>query len=229
VRRPARSYGHRILINATARGAMTTEMTAAIAQNPGSNPGSPGRGGRVHDDVAALVHAARAGDACAWDAIVARFGGAIRAVTRGFRLSPADADDVMQTTWLRLLRNIHRLDDPAALKAWLVTTARRESLRALQGQMREIPTDDETLSARPDPATIDEQLAANERRRALRQAVDELPARPRILLRMLMASPDSSYEELGNALRMPVGSIGPTRGRCFNRLRSDPGLLGLVH
>jgi RNA polymerase sigma factor (sigma-70 family) len=208
---------------------MTTELTAAIALKPASSSRAPGSGARARDDVATLVFAARAGDAYAWDEIVARFGGAVRAVTRGFRLSPADADDVMQTTWLRLLRNIHRLEDPAALKAWLVTTARRESLRALQGQVREVPTDHAVLADRPDPEKIDEQLAAEERRRMVRRAVDELPARPRTLLRMLLERPDCSYEEVGSELRMPVGSIGPTRGRCFSRLRRDPGLLSLVH
>jgi RNA polymerase sigma factor (sigma-70 family) len=186
------------------------------------------QGGQDQAVVRGLVRAAAAGDGRAWDDLVRRYGGAIRSVTRGHRLSDADADDVAQTTWLRLLRSIDRLEDPAAVGAWLVTTARRESLRVLQGRTREFPTDEPALLDEPDPASVEERVAEDERREALRRAVRELPARPRALLELLLASPDPSYAEVGAALGIPVGSIGPTRERSLARLRRDPRVLALA-
>ena len=180
------------------------------------------------DSVVALVHAARKGDARAWDAIVQRFGGTIRAVTRGMRLSAADADDVAQTTWLRLLQNIDRLQDPGAIKAWLITTARREALRSLQGGTREFPTADPILEERADPMVVDEHVAQAERGEALRAALDDLPERARTLLEMLVDKPECSYDELSSALGIPVGSIGPTRGRSLQRLRANRRLVWAV-
>jgi RNA polymerase sigma factor (sigma-70 family) len=178
--------------------------------------------------VADLVRAAAAGDAYAWDAIVQRFGGLVRSLARGFRLSDADANDVVQITWLRLLRSIDRLDDPSALKAWLVTTARRESLRLLQSQTRDVLTAEPISSDRADGWALEDEAAERERCRALRDAVDRLPERSRTLVEMLLTNPDCSYEQVGAALGMPIGSIGPTRERSLARLRRDPRLLSAV-
>jgi RNA polymerase sigma factor (sigma-70 family) len=178
--------------------------------------------------VATLVHAARAGDAHAWTTIVQSFGGTIRAVTRGFRLDAAAADDVAQATWLRLLRSIDRLEDPTALKAWLATTARRESLRALQGGAREVPTDQPILDDCSDTTALDEEVADAERARALRAALNELPARARALLELLVNRPDASYDEVSAELGIPIGSIGPTRARSLERLRTNPRLRSAI-
>jgi len=152
----------------------------------------------------------------------------IRGLARGFRLSDADANDVAQTTWLRLLRSIDRLDDPAALKAWLVTTARRESLRLLQSRTRDVVTDEPIPSDRADSSALEDEAAERERCGALRDAVDRLPARSRVLVDLLLTNPEYSYEQVGAALGMPIGSIGPTRERSLARLRRDPRLLSAV-
>src|SRR3954462_14793229 len=92
-------------------------------------------------EVEELVDAARAGDAAAWDALVDRFLPLVTAVIRRLRLSAADADDVNQTVWLRLLEHLDRLREPRALPGWLATTARREGLRMLKRRGREVSVD----------------------------------------------------------------------------------------
>src|ERR1700744_5296203 len=110
----------------------------------------------AREELVGLVWAARMGSEGAWEEIVRRFTGTVRAATSGFRLGRADAGDLLQTVWLRLLTNIDRLEDPGALRGWLATTARRESLRILQGQTREVPSDDPLLAERPEPSNADE-------------------------------------------------------------------------
>jgi RNA polymerase sigma factor (sigma-70 family) len=88
------------------------------------------------------VAAALAGDQAAWQQIVDRHAGLVWSVVRGFRLDQAEACDVAQTVWLRLVENLPRVHQPAALPGWLATTARRESIRALRRSQREIPSED---------------------------------------------------------------------------------------
>src|SRR5579862_4969584 len=84
------------------------------------------------DEVAGWLRAAAGGDAKAWDCLVERFNNLVWAVARSHRLSSADAADVSQTTWLRLVENLDRIQQPERLGAWLATTARRESLAAIR-------------------------------------------------------------------------------------------------
>lgn len=172
--------------------------------------------------VAAQVRAAAAGDAGAWSDLVARFNGLVWSVARGHGLSTADAGDVVQTTWLRLVERLDTIREPERVGAWLATTARRESLQTLRRSGRQIPTDDHyQLEPRQrDEQPVEAALLRAERDRMLWQAVDELAPMCRQLLRVLMADPVPSYEQVGAALDMPVGSIGPTRGRCLQRLRT---------
>jgi RNA polymerase sigma factor (sigma-70 family) len=124
---------------------------------------------------------------------------------------------VVQTTWLRLVEHLDRLQDPSRVGAWLATTARRECLRVLRDSARQVPT--EELPETPVNAELDAALLAAERDRALWQAFGGLSERCQALLRILVADPPPSYEEIGAALDMPIGSIGPTRARCLERLR----------
>lgn len=170
---------------------------------------------------AALVQATRDGDAAAWKTLVERHEHVIRAVCRAHRLTAADADDVTQTTWLRALEHVHRVKDPERITAWLATVARHECLRVLRHRARVRPCEDETLERRPDLAPApDAGLIAAERRAAVRRAVTTLPERDRVLLGMLYSEAEPSYAEIGRVLCMPIGSIGPTRGRMLERLRS---------
>ena len=165
-----------------------------------------------------MVAAAGRGDQSAWSAIVARFRGRIMRVARSHGLNPHQADDVAQETWLRLFRNLERVRDPLALGAWVDTTARRECLRALRGTRREELTDEELGVDRVADAA-DEQH--EERRAALIRAVANLPEHQRVLMECLLADSEPSYADAASELGIPIGSIGPTRGRSVERLRRE--------
>jgi RNA polymerase sigma factor (sigma-70 family) len=172
--------------------------------------------------VAELVVDAGKGDTAAWDALVERFAGLVTAVVRTYRLSPADAADVSQTTWLRLIENLHRISQPDRVGGWLATTARRESVRILRLADRQVPTSDEDLEhlTHAPVVSVDHDLLVDERDRALWEMFTKLPARCRLVLLALIGDPPMSYRDLSDALDMPVGSIGPTRARCLERLRA---------
>ncbi len=180
-------------------------------------------------DAGPLVRAAACGDERSWNALVDRYSSLVWAIARNHRLSAADCDEVFQTTWLRLVEHAARLQEPAKVGGWLATTARHESLRLLRRSGRQIPMGDDLPE--PDsggaPAPGDD-LLRDERDRSLWDAFSRLPERDQALLRLLTADPAPSYEEIGAALNMPVGSIGPTRARCLERLRREADLLVLA-
>lgn len=179
---------------------------------------------QVHADESdgTLVTRARAGDAAAWDALIERLGNRIWGVVRAHRLGKADAEDVFQVTWMRLLTHLDTIRQPDSVGAWLVSTAKHESLRLLRHGERQVPSSDEyrfDLSADALALPPDAGVLASERQTAIWNALGKLPAHCQQLLRLLMADPPPSYEEIGQALDMPIGSIGPTRGRCLEHLR----------
>ena len=181
---------------------------------------------RPHD-LGALVRAAAAGDAAALDGLVTRFDRLLRAVTRSYRLSSWDADDVIQATWLQFLQHGRTLREPAAVSGWLATTARRQSLRMLQRHVREHLSDDPARGETADGSEPDGELLAAERRELLHDALAELPVRNRQLMRVLVTQPELSYEDVGRLLAMPIGSIGPTRARSLDQLRRSTKLQAL--
>ena len=174
-------------------------------------------------EIGALVGAAAGGDACAWGALVDRFHPLVWGTARACGLSPADAMDVSQTTWLRLAEHLHRIREPERLGGWLVITARHESLRTLRCTQRQIPVDPTVrtpeLEADREAADPDGRLIEEERGAALWRAFEALPPPCQLLLRTLLADPAPSYAEVSEALGVPVGSIGPKRSRCLQRLR----------
>ena len=169
--------------------------------------------------IAPLVDRAAVGDEEAWHELVARFAGLVWSIAQGYGLGPADAADVSQTCWLRLAENLDRLNDKERVGAWLATTARRESLAVLKRGRRQVPSgmrfDDEPSY---DPE-FDVSIVRKERAAVLFDAFRDLPALCRTLLRVLLSDPAPSYAEVSEHLDMPVGSIGPRRARCLERLR----------
>lgn len=186
-----------------------------------------------------LVTAAAAGDASAWEKLVRRFSSLVWSVARGHGLGTADAEDVYQVTWLRLAQHIGRLQQPDRVGAWLATTARHESLRVIRTSARLSPTADlEELAPPLDAPTPEEealeaesQAAKQRRSESLWRTFEHLNDRCRTLLRTLMATPPLSYAEIATLLDIPVGSIGPSRARCLQRLRAlleQGGITGAV-
>jgi RNA polymerase sigma factor (sigma-70 family) len=176
------------------------------------------------EEAAALVGAAAGGDRAAWEQLVDSYGRLVWAITRNHRLSPGDAADVSQTTWLRLLEHIDRLTEPGRVGAWLATTARRECLRIQARRQRTALVGDDAVFEhavlRTEKRDLDHELLAGERAAAVRAAVATLPQQQQDLLNLMMLDPAPSYEEIAAALGRPIGSLGPTRRRCLERLRT---------
>jgi RNA polymerase sigma factor (sigma-70 family) len=168
-----------------------------------------------------LLVSAADGDQRSWEIIVARHSDLVWSVARSFRLGRADAADVCQATWLRLLEHLRDIRDSDRLSAWLATTARREALAVLRRSARTVPTG-EAWRLEPDDASTDEpdsKLLRSERARSVRQAFEQLPESCQQLLRIMLADPPPSYADVSAALGMATGSIGPARARCLDRLR----------
>src|SRR3954451_15648417 len=121
------------------------------------------------------LSAASRGYAAAWASLTQRFAARLRAVVRAHRLTSHDAEDVIQTTWFRLFEHIDSVREPAAIGAWLETTARRESLRVIRAACRERPTDHEQLTPDPVAAVAEERLLASQNRAAVTRALAKLP------------------------------------------------------
>ncbi len=177
-----------------------------------------------------LVSGARAGDQASWNALVDRFLPLVNAVIARHRLSSADADDVNQTVWLRLVEHLGDLREPRALPGWLMTTTRNEALRVIRLRSRDAITDPQggMFDRVGDDAALDEGLIREERAQALRDGLQELPAGRRELLELLMTDPPISYDEISAKLGIPKGSIGPTRARALEQLRNTRAMRALV-
>jgi RNA polymerase sigma factor (sigma-70 family) len=172
-------------------------------------------------DVAELVRRAADGDRQAWERLVDQFARLIWSITGEFRLAESDAADVAQTTWLRLLEHINRIQYPDRVGSWLAATARNECLRSLASRKRVVlgHDDAELDGAVANEPEVDERLLAAERAQVVRDALSHLPRRWQRLLELLMSDPPASYADISDELGLPIGSIGPTRGRCLARLR----------
>ena len=169
-----------------------------------------------------LVRRAAEGNHWAWEGLVDQYSKLIWSMTRDFKLPESDAADVVQATWLRLLEHIDRIEHPDRIGSWLATTARHECLRHIAARKRVVlvqDNDDTLVDAISHQPEVDERLLADERAQAVREALSSLPGRWQRLLEMLMSDPPVSYLKISDQLGLPVGSIGPTRGRCLERLR----------
>lgn len=170
--------------------------------------------------VSELLNAASGGDQGAWNELVDRFGRLVWSVVRGFRLDDAAAHDVFQTVWLRLVEHTDRIREPERLAGWLSITAKNESIRVLNQQRRQMPSDFEFDVVDPTIKAADEPLIDQETLADVMQAFRQLPDEHQQLMRLLCVDPPLDYETIAEIIGRPVGSIGPTRARCLKKLRS---------
>jgi RNA polymerase sigma factor (sigma-70 family) len=170
-----------------------------------------GRGGA--DRHAACVRAYRAGDRDALVALVADLTPLVWHVARATGLTRYQAEDAVQSVWLALLSHMDRLAEPRALAGWLITTTRREANRIIHAREAAPPLPAPTES--PEDAVL-----RDERDRRLWIAFNKLPQRCQELLRLTVLGGRAEYGPVADALHMPLGSIGPTRGRCLRHLRA---------
>jgi RNA polymerase sigma factor (sigma-70 family) len=177
-------------------------------------------------ELTELLARASRGDATAWNVVVERFASLLWAVARGHRLGQEDAADVVQNTWLKLLDHLDDIAQPEALAGWLATTAKYECLALLRKAGREHLVRDDDLAT----TVVDEQVRAldsalldDERDAQLWACLGRLSERCQVLLRALMASDRPNYKAIAEAFGMSIGSIGPTRMRCLDKLRDLVG------
>jgi RNA polymerase sigma factor (sigma-70 family) len=186
----------------------------------------------VRDDptVVALVSGAAGGDPGAWNEIVERYAPLVWSICTGFQLSNSDREDVAQNVWLLLVEQLGKLREPAALPGWLATTTRRECLRVVTAARKSerLGTGLDDAPQFADNTMIDEEILMAERNAALRAAFAELPSRCQRMLAMLTKDPPDPYTEISAALGIAVGSIGPQRARCLERLRKSSALTALI-
>lgn len=176
---------------------------------------------QVWRDAADCARRWQRGDDSGLDDLVRLLSPVLWQVVRAYGLDRDLAEDVVQTTWLRLVRHRTRLADAQAVGAWLTTTARREAARVAERSRRDAPMAQEDLPTRPgSSASAEAEALANGEADRLWGAVRLLSERCRQLLRVIAFSERPQYADLATELNMPIGSIGPTRGRCLDKLRS---------
>jgi RNA polymerase sigma factor (sigma-70 family) len=187
---------------------------------------------RNDPQVIDLVIRARNGDRSAWEALVERYSPLTWSICRRYQLDRTDAEDVAQAVWLRLVEQLDKLRDPAALPGWIATTTQRECYRAQRARCRlatgaQVP-DAENL---PDEQAVvaEDELLTAERHAALLDAFKDLPPGYQRLLALLIADPPIPYAEISARLGIPIGSIGPSRARGLERLRRHPAVAALIN
>jgi RNA polymerase sigma factor (sigma-70 family) len=182
--------------------------------------------------VTDLVTRARDGDKQAWDALVERYAPLVWSICRGHRLGSAEASDVGQTVWLRLLDELATVRDQATLPRWLAMATLGECGRVLRAAGRQQAAE-YMLDAGdiPDGRTgmLQHELRMAERNAALREAFTHLPPGCQQLMSMLIEDPSVPDAEIGARLGIAAGSIGPDRARCLEQLRRYPSVAALIN
>ena len=176
---------------------------------------------RSADRITALMSAARQGSEDAVGEMVTEFSPLLWHVARAAGLSAGDAEDVLQTVWVRLLEHLDDIRTPSALGGWLVVTTKREAWRVRAAERKQIPADTDSFAVVPDQRPGSEEKAIlDDQRRTLWAAIGQLSPRCQELLRIIAFVPRADYAAVAAKLGMRIGSIGPTRGRCLAKLRA---------
>jgi RNA polymerase sigma factor (sigma-70 family) len=171
----------------------------------------------------------RGGADGALDELVRLLSPVLWQVVRATGLDRATSEDVVQTTWLTFVRASDSITEPRAVAGWLCTAARREAWRVSRQSTRQRPTDDEAIARQlPDEPAPEGQVVLDDRNARLWDCLKRLPERCQKLLRIVAAEARPDYALVSQQLGMPVGSIGPTRGRCLVKLRDELAQAGAL-
>lgn len=165
-----------------------------------------------------LVVACRAGDPAAWAEVVRRYQALVRSIPRAYGLRGDDIAEVTQLTFSILVQSLDRLRPGTTLAPWLSTVARRHTWRLLEARRREAATELTETSLTHDAVRVHGERHADAE--WLQAAMRELPPRCRSLLEALYLRGEAAYTEISAELGIPIGSIGPTRSRCLEKLRA---------
>jgi RNA polymerase sigma factor (sigma-70 family) len=185
-------------------------------------PESAARTGTPWEAAAAAFSRWRGGDSTGLDDLVRQLSPVLWQVVRATGLDREAAEDVVQTTWISLVDHADSIASPQAIAAWLCTSARREAWRASRRATRERPVEDQVLvHGLPDQESPEHQVLLDDEAALVRACLGRLPERCQKLLRIVAAGPRPNYTDVAATLEMPVGSIGPTRGRCLDKLRQE--------
>ena len=184
------------------------------AENPSSSS--------VWDAAGSAFRRWRDGDQRALDDLVRLMSPVLWHVVRATGLEREPAEDVVQSTWLAMVRSAERISDPQAVSGWLCTTARREAWRTRKQSTRSTPVDDDALEFRlPVQDSPEATVVLDDEQKTLWSALSRLNERCQRLLRIVATEQRPDYTRIAADLQMPVGSIGPTRGRCLDKLRAE--------
>ncbi|MET9225646.1 sigma-70 family RNA polymerase sigma factor [Lentzea sp. NPDC003310] len=177
-------------------------------------------------DISTVVARCRQSDQRAWAELVESYRPLVWVTVRSFGLDADDAEDTCQATWTRVFQRIDVIREPDKIRAWIVTVAKREALRHVGRPKRDHPVGDglELLQLPADEATAEETLSAAADSSRLEEALSVLNEAQRALLDLLFGEDELSYAEISRRLRIPHGSIGPTRRRILNLLREELGV-----
>jgi RNA polymerase sigma factor (sigma-70 family) len=196
---------------------VTRGVAQGITEATGTEPTEGGLAARMAVDLCAH----RDGDPGAMARLVRRATPLLWHVARGYRLDTGTAEDVVQNALLALVRHGDSITEPHAVLRWLIVTARRESIRAAQAKDRtELVEDPGVTMVAPESDGPEPRVLADVAQKVLWRNVSQLPVRCQRLLRAIAFAERPDYAALSEALGVPVGSIGPTRGRCLAKLRS---------
>jgi RNA polymerase sigma factor (sigma-70 family) len=186
-------------------------------------PGGP-TSSALYDAATDAFRRWRAEDDAALDELVTMMSPVLWHVVRATGLDREAAEDVVQNTWLTLVRSAESVRDPQAITRWLCTAARREAWRVSKSVTRTRPVEDEVLDARmPVQTSPESTVVADDENARLWAALARLPERCQKLLRIVAWEPRPDYSSVAETLSMPIGSIGPTRRRCLDKLRAELG------
>ena len=183
----------------------------------------------TQEELVELVGRVAAGDKEAFDLIVRQFERLLWSIAWSCGLSRDDAEDSIQVVWMKFLQHVSSIRERGNVAGWLSVTARRECIAASKRLRRMVPTaTDRLLDRRVHSIEDPDRLVDRESAGVVRGAFERLDVRCRSLLALLLSDPPIGYADISKSLALPVGSIGPTRSRCLERLRRDPALVALA-